>query len=398
MIINNNISFDTVNCQCCDQDPQAKVSKILFKYKPENSSIPHICRNHKGLLTIQVEKYMHERLRYKALAKQNPDRRREFENKSSVYKILINSVYGQMGHKFAKYENVKAAELVTRFGQLTIKECARIAKETMHWDIIYGDTDSLFINNSENINEFEIQQFIAECKSLAHVDIEVDKVYRTLLMSGSKNYLGITTDDKIIVKGLTGKKSSTCLWARNLFKQMLEDIKTEINPISKLQQAIIDLESGSLFTEQHASLFRFTQQLNKNPDEYKHRCVQKIIGKLENLQEGDVIHYFKSDLIDKTTNDKYTQDIRKASTREYKRQLISTVGQVLKLLGYNSKKELDNNSVNDNNKSNRRKKSMSNGIDPKELISLKDKRLCNFVTRSASLEESATKDDADSDG
>ena len=31
MIINNNISFDTVNCQCCDQDPQAKVSKILFK-------------------------------------------------------------------------------------------------------------------------------------------------------------------------------------------------------------------------------------------------------------------------------------------------------------------------------------------------------------------------------
>ncbi len=159
-----------------------------------------------------------------------------------------------------------------------------------------------------------------------------------------------------------------------------------------------ELESRSLFTEENARLFRFTQQLNKNPDEYKHRCVQKIIGKLGNLQEGDVIHYFKSDLIDKTTNDKYTQDIRKASAREYKRQPISTVSQVLKLLGYNSKKELDNNSVNDNNKSNRRKKSMSNGIDPKELISLKDKRLCNFVTRSASLEESAEKDDADNDG
>ncbi len=84
-----------------------------------------------------------------------------------------------MGHKFAKYENVKAAELVTRFGQLTIKECARIAKETMHWEIIYGDTDSLFINNSENIIESEIAKFIAECKSLVYVDIEIDKVYRT---------------------------------------------------------------------------------------------------------------------------------------------------------------------------------------------------------------------------
>ena len=70
----------------------------------------------------------------------------------------------------------------------------------------------------------------------------------------------------------------------------------------------------------------------------KHRCVQKIIGKLGNLQEGDVIHYFKSDLIDKTTNDKYTQDIRKASAREYKRQLIRYVSQVLKLLGIILKK------------------------------------------------------------
>ena len=207
MIINNNISFDTVNCQCCDEDRKAKVSKELFKDKPKDYPIPHICRNHKGLLTIQVGKYMNERLRYKALAKQNPERRREFENKSNVYKILINSVYGQMGHKFAKYENVNAAELVTRFGQLTIKECARIAKEKMHWDIIYGDTDSLFINNSENIGKIEIAQFIEECKFLTHVDIELDKVYRSLLMSGSKTYLGITTDDKIVVKGLVGKKS-----------------------------------------------------------------------------------------------------------------------------------------------------------------------------------------------
>ena len=54
-----------------------------------------------------------------------------------------------MGHKFAKYENVLAAELVTRFGRFTIQECAKIAKKFMKWEIIYGDTDSLFINNGE---------------------------------------------------------------------------------------------------------------------------------------------------------------------------------------------------------------------------------------------------------
>ena len=40
---------------------------------------------------------------------------------------------------------------------------------------------------------------------------------------------------------------------------------------------------------------------------------------------------------------------------------------------------------------------MSTGIDPKELISLKDKQLCNFVTRSASLEESTNENEDDTD-
>ena len=56
------------------------------------------------------------------------------------------------------------------------------------------------------------------------------------------------------------------------------------------------------------------------------------MGKLDNLQEGDVIQYFKSDLIDKTTNDKYTKDVKKASVKEYKRQLISTCKPGIKAL------------------------------------------------------------------
>ena len=61
------------------------------------------------------------------------------------------------------------------------------------------------------------------------------------------------------------------------------------------------------------------------------------------------------------------------------RQVKSTVGQVLKLLGYDVKKELDNKDNIQKNERNKRRKVVNSGIDDKDLISLKDKRLCNFV-------------------
>ena len=227
-----------------------------------------------------------------------------------------------MGARFAKYENVIAAELVTRYGRATIKECVRIAKEEMNWNVIYGDTDNLFINNISEITLASIQQFIEKCKARANVTIELDKVYRQLLMSGKKNYLGYIPEskdgnprsDKIVIKGLSGKKTDRCLWVRTLFREMLDDIKNEINPIIKLKEAILLVETGKLFVPEKASMFRFTQQLHRNPEDYKTNVVQKIIGLANNLQDGDVIQYYKANL---SPTEKYTQDITKASAKEY---------------------------------------------------------------------------------
>ena len=139
----------------------------------------------------------------------------------------------------------------------------------------------------------------------------------------------ILKSDKIVIKGLSGKKTDRCLWVRTLFREMLNDIKDEINPIAKLQLAIKQLESGELFIPEKAILFRFTQQLHRNPEDYKTNVVQKIIGFANNLQDGDVIQYYKANL---GPTEKYTQDITKASAKEYTRQLKSTVGQVTKAI------------------------------------------------------------------
>jgi DNA polymerase alpha subunit A len=125
---------------------------------------------------------MRKRIEYKQKAKGmlkiNTGQAREYDVISNAYKILINSAYGQLGHKFSKYENVKAAELVTRYGRYTIKQCIKIAREIFKWDIIYGDTDSIFVNiNIDSISRDDIKSFKDTCKSQLNVDMDLDKVY-----------------------------------------------------------------------------------------------------------------------------------------------------------------------------------------------------------------------------
>ncbi|MPZ07283.1 MAG: hypothetical protein GEU26_12855 [Nitrososphaeraceae archaeon] len=369
MIVNNNISFETVNCECCSKVKAAKVPDYLFDDKKSRSN-DHICVKHRGILTNQISDYMEKRVAYKRKFKElqiiDPMMAREYEIISNSYKILINSVYGQMGHKFAKYENVIAAELVTRFGRSTIQHCAKIAKEIFNWDIIYGDTDSLFIN-SEIMPE-DIKLFIETCKQQLSVNMELDKIYDKFLIAGAKNYVGIIKDSKsLIVKGFAGKKSDRCLFVRNCFKQVLEDYKNDINPYIKLRDRLAELESGKL--EDIGNQLIIFKQLNKGVDEYKINVVQKLIGKLKNLEEGDTVKYYISD-----GDMKYTENVNAASIKEYRKQLINTVKPILKLLKYDIKSELTEET-----------KESSNDDNTPPIVSLKEKpKNLTLKARSAS--------------
>ena len=68
-------------------------------------------KKYAGVLTKQIADYMSKRIEYKQKFKEKDisGQAREYRIISNAYKILINSAYGQLGHSYSKYENVKAA-------------------------------------------------------------------------------------------------------------------------------------------------------------------------------------------------------------------------------------------------------------------------------------------------
>ena len=98
MIINYNISFDTVNCSCCKDDSSAHIPKEITSVRDY-----WICRKIKGIFTERMEHFTTERLKQQRLGN---------GTQSQGLKILINAGYGVFGYRFFKYYNRDVAILV----------------------------------------------------------------------------------------------------------------------------------------------------------------------------------------------------------------------------------------------------------------------------------------------
>ena len=86
MIINYNISFDTVNCLCCKDDKSARVPKDICSVRDD-----WICRKVKGVFNRADGAFYFREI--KAAKDRNG-------TQSPGLKVLINSGYGVFGYSF----------------------------------------------------------------------------------------------------------------------------------------------------------------------------------------------------------------------------------------------------------------------------------------------------------
>ena len=65
-------------------------------------------------------------------------------------------------------------------------------REVYGFEVIYCNTDSIFVTNTSDIHL--IEKFITECWIVDEVDVKVDKVFTKFLIMKKKHYIGIYED------------------------------------------------------------------------------------------------------------------------------------------------------------------------------------------------------------
>ena len=153
-------------------------------------------------------------------------------------------------------------------------------------EVLYGDTDSLFIKNPTSE---QIKIVIDQAKKDHGVDLEIDKTYRYCVLSNrKKNYFGVTEDGKVDVKGLTGKKSHTPAFIKNLFFELI-DVLSKVKSMDDFNNAKKEISEkiaivGKKVEAKEIPLedLTFNVMLSKAPSEYVKTIPQHISGQQDN--------------------------------------------------------------------------------------------------------------------
>jgi DNA polymerase I len=257
-------------------------------------------------------------------------------------KVILNASYGVFGAESFDLYCPPVAEATAAIGRHSITQILNKA-EQLSIQVLYGDTDSLFLKNPSKLQTEELAQWTERELKMS---LDVDKVYRYAVFSSrKKNYLGVFEDGMADVKGLTGKKKHIPVFIKKAFDRMKNRL-AQVKTPTDFERAKKDI--GEIVRECYIQLKRrewenlnelaFNVVLGEEIVHYtkttpQHVKAAKILQ--ENgaeLKAGDLISFVK------TTREPHVKPVELATKNEvdvdkYIAYLHSTFDQVLDALG-----------------------------------------------------------------
>jgi DNA polymerase I len=308
---------------------------------------PHwVCTRKRALESLLIGSLRDLRVQwYKPKTKDkslSADLRSWYDITQGALKVILNASYGVFGAESFDLYCPPVAEATAAIGRHSITQILNKA-EQLSIQVLYGDTDSVFLRNPSKQQTEELAQWTEHELKMS---LDVDKVYRYAVFSSrKKNYLGVFEDGTVEVKGLTGKKKHIPILIKKAFDKM-KDCLAKVNTPSDFERAKKDI--GEIVRDCYMQLKRrgwenmnelsFNVVLGEEIGRYtkttpQHVKAAKILR--ENgveLKAGDLISFVK------TIKEPHVKPVELATKSEvdvdkYVAYLRSTFDQVLDALG-----------------------------------------------------------------
>ncbi|MEM2213973.1 MAG: DNA-directed DNA polymerase I [Candidatus Nezhaarchaeales archaeon] len=288
-----NLSYEVINCN----HPECKSNTI--------PSTPHwVCVKKQGLTSILIGMLRDIRaLWFKPMSRkvQDPAKRSLYEVVEKSLKVILNASYGVMGSSNFSLYCPPVAESTTAIGRYIITKTIEKA-QSLGLKVLYGDTDSIFIYEPE---ELRIKELMRWAEEELKVDLDYDKHYKFVAFSGlKKNYVGVLVNGEVDIKGLVGKKRNTPPFLKEAFLNFVSLLSKVDTPeafersktlIRNLARRVYDR-----LKERRYSLdeLAFTVMLSKHPSEYavssQHvKAAKLLMAYKKNVDSGSIIRFVK---------------------------------------------------------------------------------------------------------
>jgi DNA polymerase-2 len=236
---------------------------------------PSSLREKKSKTTLELEDVHYENtsgilpeIIEKLHAAREEAKKQKKELASYAIKTIMNSFWGVLASPNCRYFNFDMANSITKTAQATIKLTAKEIEKLGH-EVIYSDTDSVFVHAGSKLKKEEAQALGKEIeqhinafyqnhikknyKRTSHLELEFEKLYTAFMTpqvrgkkSGAKKRYAGLVNNKLEITGLEAVRGDWTEAAQSFQKQLLMKVFTNISPTTYIKQTVAALKAGKL--------------------------------------------------------------------------------------------------------------------------------------------------------
>ena len=264
-------------------------SLLMNEVNPVKTPSGHTFSGSEYILAEYIEKLMSERAKAKEIKN---------DSLSQAIKILMNSFYGVMGSQRSRFYHADLPSAITQSGHWILRRSIEFF-ENLSLDVLYGDTDSLFVHiksvqSSEELEKLatDLNHYLKvmledEYKVESQLEVEFEKTYQKIFFSPMRNstegakkrYVGYL-DGKLDFVGMEYVRSDWTDLAKNFQYSLYEALFMGDEPERLIKETIKNLKNGMYRDE-----LVYTKRLSKRPWEYVKNIPPHIKAALELSRE-----------------------------------------------------------------------------------------------------------------
>ena len=342
IMVNNNISGETVLCACCRE--RRVVPELGY----------HICSRRRGLTPVILEPIIERRAEYKRLYKKTGLKR--YDSMQNVLKWILVTSFGYMGFRKSRFGRIEAHESVTAYARDVLLSAKEISEDA-GFEIVHGIVDSLWIKK-EGITNDQVDKLCRRIADRLSIPVKNEGLYRWIVFCPSvdrlrapvpNRFYGAFKNGEVKARGIDVRRRDSPPIVNNMQEEMLEilaktDAKTSFlaavpECLRILRIYARRLKAGDFELDDLVIRKRISRE------KYKGSIPQKIVtDQLRKInfdkKPGDKISYVIRDAGNKYADRRYaaaeTSD-GKIDAHKYTELLVRSTESMLNFLGYDKK-------------------------------------------------------------
>jgi len=252
-----------------------------------------------------------------------------------TYKLLANAIYGLFGYEFFRFFDEKKAAAVTKRGREILTKMKDVV-ESIGLDVLYGDTDSIFVQLKGVGDPQAVIDYVNS--QVSPYRVSMDMMYDKIIFLGygekgvKKRYIGVS-GDKWKVRGLELRRGDWSMFSKRVVWDVVKMIfegKSKRDVETYLADMRARLYRGEFDEElKMVKSVRGEKQYKVMPAHYK-LWREGVEKKLIPKYSSEVEFYYKKGVGDGLVLGLWCESDKKFDYKEYwRKQVLAPVGRIM---------------------------------------------------------------------